>query len=119
MVGYQLVHGDVNSAQVESFLTQLSLAGIKPDEIITDGSELYPAVLARVWPAAAHQLCLFHETRRVTAAVMEEIQSVRKSLPTPPPRPKHHWGGPLYDHPPTNNPADLAYQCWQLRRATR
>jgi transposase len=109
----------VNSTQVESFLTQLSRAGVQPDEIITDGSELYPAVLARVWPAAAHQLCLFHETRRVTAAVIEVIQSVRKGLPTPPPQPQRRWGGPLYDHPPTDNPAGLEYQRWQLRRATR
>ena len=37
----------------------------RPTEVITDGSPLYPSVLAEVWPAAVHQLCLFHETRRV------------------------------------------------------
>lgn len=74
LIGYQLVHGHVSASTVESFLTRLKAAGIAPHEVITDGSALYPAVLAKVWPLAAHQLCLFHETRRVTAAVLEVIK---------------------------------------------
>jgi len=82
LIGYQLVHGNVSASTVESFLARLKVAGIAPDEVITDGSALYPAVLAKVWPVAAHQLCLFHETRRVTAAVLDVIQAVRKQLPS-------------------------------------
>ena len=119
LVGYQLVPGDVDAAQVEQFLQQLRDVGIHPDEVITDGSSLYPTVLSKIWPTAAHQLCLFHETRHVTRAVLEVIQSVRRTLPTPPPKPGRRWGGRLRASPPTDNPDDPDYQRWQLRQGTR
>ena len=119
LVGYQLVHGNVSARTVESFLAQLKAAGIAPDEVITDGSALYPAVLAKVWPVAAHQLCLFHETRRVTAAVLEVIKAVRKQLPSPPPMPGVGRGGPLLPQPPSDDLNDPATQRWHWRRAAR
>lgn len=119
LVGYQLVQGDVDAARVEQFLQQLRAAGIQPDQVITDGSSLYPTVLTKIWPTAAHQLCLFHETRHVTRAVLEVIQSVRRSLPTPPPKPGRRWGGRLLPSPPTDDPADPDNQRWQLRQTTR
>ena len=119
LIGYQLVHGNVSASTVESFLARLKVAGIAPDEVITDGSALYPAVLAKVWPVAAHQLCLFHETRRVTAAVLEVIQAVRKQLPSPPPSPGVGRGGPLRPQPPSADPTDPATQRWHWRHAAR
>jgi transposase len=119
LVGYQLVHGPVDAASVEHFLGDLRAVGITPDQVITDGSALYPAVLAKVWPQAAPQLCLFHETRRVLRAALEVIQAVRTALPTPPAPPARRWGGPLHEQPPTEDPTDPATQHWQLRRATR
>ena len=119
LVGYQLVQGDVDAARVEQFLHQLRAAGIQPDQVITDGSSLYPTVLTKIWPTAAHQLCLFHETRHVTRAVLEVIQSIRRTLPTPPPKPGRRWGGRLRASPPTDNPDDPEHQRWQLRQATR
>jgi transposase len=119
LVGYQLVQGDVDATHVEQFLQQLRDAGIQPDQVITDGSSLYPTVLTKIWPAAAHQLCLFHETRHVTRAVLEVIQAVRRSLPIPPPKPARRWGGRLQLSPPSDQPDDPEYQRWQLRQATR
>jgi len=119
LVGYQLVQGDVDATLVEQFLHQLREAGILPDQVITDGSSLYPAVLTKIWPTAAHQLCLFHETRHVTRAVLEVIQAVRRSLPTAPPKPARRWGGRLRASPPTDDPTDPDYQRWELRQATR
>ena len=119
LVGYQLVQGDVDAALVEQFLQQLRAAGIQPDQVITDGSSLYPPVLTKIWPTAAHQLCLFHEPRHVTRAVLQVIQSLRRSLPTPPPKPGRRWGGRLRASPPTDKPDDPEYQRWQLRQATR
>lgn len=119
LIGYQLVHGHVGAATVESFLARLKEAGIDPDEVITDGSALYPAVLAKIWPMAAHQLCLFHETRRVSAAVLEVIRAVHKQLPSPPPMPGVGRGGPLLPDPPTDDPHDPATQRWHWRRAMR
>ena len=119
LIGYQLVHGSVDSTAVEQFLVQLKGAGITPDEVITDGSALYPSVLAKIWPLAAHQLCLFHETRRVTRAAMEVIQALRRSLPQAPAKVGHLWGRPFNAAPPTDNPDAPDYQRWQFRQATR
>jgi len=119
LIGYQLVQGDVDATTVERFLGQLRDVGIQPEEVITDGSSLYPTVLSKLWPTAAQQLCLFHETRHVTRAALEVIQAVRRTLPTPPPKPGRRWGGRLRASPPTDNPNDPEYQRWQLRQATR
>ena len=85
LVGYQLVTGTVKQADIERLLTRLRAAGIQPDQVITDGSSLYPNLLKQIWPAAAHQLCLFHETRRVTDAVQQVVRAVRATLPKLPP----------------------------------
>ena len=85
LVGYQLVHGQVQQTDVARFLERLRDAGIAPDQVITDASPLYPTVLRAVWPTAAHQLCLFHETRLVVDAVAQVIQAVRAELPKAPP----------------------------------
>lgn len=119
LIGYQLIHGDVDAAAVERFLQRLCDAGIHPDEVITDGSALYPTVLTKIWPTAAHQLCLFHETRHVTRAVLDVIQVVRRTLPTPPAKPGRRWGGRLQGSPPTDDPTDPEHQRWQLRQTTR
>ena len=86
LVGYQLVHGgSVTQAEVAAFLARLAQAGVQPDQVITDGSPLYPTTLAQLWPQAAHQLCLFHQTRQVTKAVRQVLKAVRAMVPTPPP----------------------------------
>lgn len=119
LVGYQLVHGDVNATDIECFLARLKEAGIDPEQVITDGSSLYPTVLAKVWPEAAHQLCLFHETRHVTQATMKAISAIRKSLPQPPPNPTTRIGGPLRDRPPRDDLTDAASRHWYWRQARR
>ncbi len=86
LVGYQLVQGAVSATTIQGFLERLRMAGVDPDEVITDGSPLYPATLAAVWPTAAHQLCLFHQTRAVTKSVVQVIREIRAAVPTPPAR---------------------------------
>ena len=119
LVGYQLVRGTVDADKVERFLTGLRTLGISPEEVITDGSNLYPTTLKKVWPAAVHQLCLLHETRHVTKAVMEVIQELRRSLPSPPPAERRGKGGPLVAHPPAEDPQEPAVQRWYQRRSER
>lgn len=119
LVGYQLMHGSVDASDVEQFLSHLKAVGIKPDEVVTDGSKLYPAVLAQVWPEAAHQLCLFHETRHVTKAVMKVINTIRKQLPALPPNSATMGGGPLRSQPPRNDPTHPATQRWYWRQVQR
>ena len=117
--GDMLAFGNVDATEVERFLAHLREVGIDPDQVITDGSSLYPTVLAKVWPDAAHQLCLFHETRHVTKAVMKAISAIRKSLPHPPPNSATRGGGPLRSQPPSDDPTDPASQRWYWRQAQR
>src|SRR5450432_1139191 len=42
------------------FLLNLKNWGLNPEVVVTDGSNLYPAVLAELWSGADHQLCVFH-----------------------------------------------------------
>ena len=84
LVGYQLTSGPVDGSDVEAFLTGLARAGVVPYEVVTDGSALYPTAIARVWPSAVHQLCLFHESRRVVRAADEVRKAVAAALPRAP-----------------------------------
>src|SRR5262249_20091994 len=42
------------------FLNNLKNWGFIPTVVVTDGSNLYPTLLAELWPQARHQLCVFH-----------------------------------------------------------
>jgi len=119
MVGYQLVHGRVDASAVAGFLGRLAAAGIHPDEVITDGSPLYPGVLAEVWPRAAHQLCLFHETRRVTRAVLSVIERVRRALPSPPPPRRRERGRLLHPHHAHEQAAKPRAPHWYAQQEAR
>lgn len=120
IIGYQLVHGTVNAHDMQGFLEHLKQTGIQPEQVITDGSNLYPAVLAQVWPKAAHQLCLFHETRRITLAAMKAINKLRQSLPAPSHFRNSDWhGGPIDDHPPVADAANYATRRWYWRQVQR
>ncbi|MCA1837585.1 MAG: hypothetical protein LC674_02050, partial [Actinobacteria bacterium] len=102
LLGYQLLHGPIGQKDVEAFLVRLRELGVEPEEVVTDGSPLYPRVLSEVWPTAAHQLCLFHEARAVTEAVFKAVAAVRKSLPKQPStgRRGHRLGRPRkHPHP--------------------
>jgi lambda repressor-like predicted transcriptional regulator len=119
LMGYQLIQGTVDADKMETFLSHLRELGISPEEVITDGSSLYPATLKKVWPTAVHQLCLFHETRHVTKGVMEAIQDLRKALPAPPPAERQGKGGPIVNYPPSEDPNHPAVQRWRQRRQER
>lgn len=130
LVGYQLVTGTVKQADIEGLLTRLRAAGIQPDQVITDGSSLYPSLLKQIWPAAAHQLCLFHETRHVTEAAQQVVRAIRATLPKLPPVALTPRSGQpvtrrndsiLLGRPRTrplpDDPTDPIVQQWQARQA--
>jgi len=52
--------------------------GFTPRVVVTDGSNLYPAVLAEVWPQAKHQLCVFHVLQDVTKKVLDGVRRLRR-----------------------------------------
>ncbi|MBA3533744.1 MAG: hypothetical protein H0T73_17645 [Ardenticatenales bacterium] len=124
LVGYQLVTGSVTQLDVAAFLTRLRAAGLQPEQVITDGSSLYPNLLQQLWPSAAHQLCLFHETQRITEAVKQVVRTVRASLPHVPAapaasRPRRTSGllGRPRTRPLPDDPHDVRVQQWQARQS--
>jgi hypothetical protein len=64
-------------------------------------------------------LCLFHETRRVTAAVDEVVTAVRATIPRPPPPTRRHLGGRPRKLPVAPGASDAATERWRWREATR
>lgn len=120
LVGYTLLSEGVDQGAIKTFLVHLQAAGIEPAEVITDEWRMYPTVLAEVWPAAAHQLCLFHATCNVVKAVNEVVKKVRRTMPVPPPTTLPSLHGRLRDTPPTpddHDPASERYRWRQARRA--
>lgn len=62
------------------FLNNLKTWGFSPNIVVTDGSNLYPAVLAELWPDARHQLCIFHVMQDVSGHVLDAIKRMRREM---------------------------------------
>jgi len=78
IVGFALV-GANDQAHMRRFLLMLEYWGFLPGMVISDGSNLYPATLAEVWPNAAHQLCVFHVLQDVTDKVLDAVRRLRRA----------------------------------------
>jgi len=77
VIGYRLVKIN-DQAHMRCFVRALQYWGFEPAVVVTDGSNLYPAVLAEVWPAARHQLCVFHVLQDVTNKVLDGVRRLRR-----------------------------------------
>src|SRR4051794_14884019 len=77
IVGYRLVQIN-DQAHLRCFLRTLQYWGFQPKVVVTDGSNLYPAVLQEVWPAARHQLCVFHVLQDITTKVLDAVRRLRR-----------------------------------------
>lgn len=62
------------------FLRQLQAHGFAPHVVVTDGSSLYPTLLAEVWPGADHQLCVFHVEKDINKLVLDAVRRSRREL---------------------------------------
>jgi transposase len=60
------------------FLRQLREHGFHPRVVVTDGSNLYPTLLATLWPHAEHQLCVFHIMQDLTKGVLDAVKRLRR-----------------------------------------
>src|SRR5207302_1090359 len=77
IIGYRLVK--VNDQEhMRCFLRTLQYWGFEPKVVVTDGSNLYPAVLKEVWPKAKHQLCVFHVLQDITNKVLAAVKRLRR-----------------------------------------
>jgi hypothetical protein len=77
IIGYRLVRIN-DQAHLRCFLRTLQYWGFEPKVVVTDGSNLYPAVLHEIWPEAKHQLCVFHVLQDVTHKVLDGVRRLRR-----------------------------------------
>lgn len=78
-VAFALV-GRNDQDHMKRFLNNLKNHGFMPRVIVTDGSNLYPTLLAEVWPRAQHQLCIFHVLKEINACVFDALRVLRRRL---------------------------------------
>lgn len=83
-LAFCVLEHDPTHADVRTFLAdvkgQLDARGKHVQGITSDGSSLYPAVLAQLWPGVPHQLCVFHVLKEINQAVLHALAHVRKQL---------------------------------------
>lgn len=78
-VAFALV-GSNDHDHMQRFLNNLKNHGLVPRVVVTDGSNLYPTLLAEVWPHAQHQLCIFHVLKDINACVFDALRVLRRRL---------------------------------------
>jgi hypothetical protein len=62
------------------FLKNLKTWGLVPAVVVTDGSSLYPELLAELWPGARHQLRVFHVLKELHKLVLDAARRLRRGL---------------------------------------
>jgi hypothetical protein len=62
------------------FLKNLESWKLMPQVVVTDGSNLYPGVLAEVWPDADHQLCVFHVVKDINKLILDAVRRMRTAM---------------------------------------
>jgi transposase-like protein len=78
-VAFALVAAN-DQVHMRRFLKDLKTWGLNPDVVVTDGSNLYPAVLAELWPDADHQLCVFHVVKEINKSVLDAVRRLRSAM---------------------------------------
>src|SRR5271170_3067816 len=76
-VAFALVRAN-DQDHMRRFLNNLKTWGFAPQVVVTDGSNLYPALLAEVWPQARHQLCVFHVLQDINKKVLAAVRRLRR-----------------------------------------
>ena len=77
-VGFALV-GANDKDHMRRFLRNLARWGMQPKVVVSDGSQLYPELLAEIWPQARHQLCIFHLLRDILHRVLDGVRRLRQA----------------------------------------
>jgi transposase-like protein len=78
-VAFALV-GANDQDHMRRFLNNLKSWGFLPQVVVTDGSNLYPTLLAELWPQARHQLCVFHVIKDINECVLDAVRRLRRRL---------------------------------------
>ena len=78
-VAFALVSAN-DQDHMSRFLNNLRNHGFSPKVVVTDGSNLYPKILAEIWPEAEHQLCVFHVIKDINTHVFDALRRMRRKL---------------------------------------
>jgi hypothetical protein len=78
-----LGEGSPTEADIRRYLVELRDHGFRPQLIVTDGSSLYPGVLAEVFPDAVHQRCTFHFMKGVNDILSKAFWEAYRTMPQP------------------------------------
>src|SRR5262245_59997621 len=62
------------------FLRNLKTWGLSPRVVVTDVSNLYPEVLAELWPDADHQLCVFHVLKMINGLILDAVRRLKSAM---------------------------------------
>ena len=76
-VAFALVSAN-DQDHMRRFLQNLKNLGFLPQVVVTDGSNLYPKLLAELWPNARHQLCVFHVIKDINECVLDAVRRMRR-----------------------------------------
>jgi len=81
---YEVLDHDPDHTDIERFFRVFQAAlqrrGLVLQGITTDGSNLYPEPISKVFGDVSHQLCEFHVIKELTKAVLHAGAKVRKEL---------------------------------------
>jgi hypothetical protein len=81
---YEVLGHDPTHTDIERFFRRfqalLQERGLELKGITTDGSNLYPEPISRVFGDVPHQVCEFHVIKELTKAVVRAVAKVRKEL---------------------------------------
>jgi hypothetical protein len=81
---YEVLDHDPTHADMErffrTFLSILKQRGLDLKGITTDGSNLYPEPLSKVFGDVPHQVCEFHVIKELTKSVLRAVAKIRKEL---------------------------------------
>jgi hypothetical protein len=83
-ITYEVLDHDPTHADIERqfrrFQSLLEQRGLELKGITTDGSNLYPEPISKVFGDVPHQVCEFHVLKELTKAVLRAVAKVRKEL---------------------------------------
>jgi Transposase len=78
-VAFALV-GKNDTGHMRRFLGNLKTWGLLPRVVVTDGSNLYPELLGRLWPEADHQLCVFHALKTINGLILDAVRRLKAAM---------------------------------------
>ena len=83
-MSFRVLEHDPTQDDIRRFLAkfkaQLDARGLAVRGVTTDGSDLYPEPLHKLWPDVPHQVCEFHVKKEITKAVLHALATTRKEL---------------------------------------